>query len=72
MRFTLELEEDWKSAWKWLQTQLGVLIAVAPMLYSNLEPIREVVPSWAYQTIVGLLGALVVLNALRKKPESSS
>lgn len=61
------LVDEWHDAWKWLQTQLGFLIAVAPQLYDVLLPMQSFVPPGAFRWGMTALGVLVMINSVRKK-----
>lgn len=65
----MKLADDWRQAWKWLQVQLGVIVAAAALLYGQVEFLQDLVgPKW-YGIINALLGAAVVYNAVRKKAQ---
>lgn len=65
--FTDKLADEWRQAWKWLSVQLGAAIAVAPMLYGESEPLRDVIGDDWFRRIMTVLGLLVVINAVKKK-----
>ena len=62
------LVDEWKQSWKWGQTWLGVLIAAAPELYNQWVLLQTVLPPQVARYGVTVLGVLVMLNAIRKKP----
>lgn len=63
----MKLADEWRHAWKWLQVQLGVVVAAAALLYGQVEFLQEVIgPRW-YGVLNAILGLAVVYNALRKK-----
>lgn len=66
MRF-FKLQEDWKSAWKWLQVQLGILIAVAPEIYSQVALMQQFIPPQNFKYVMMGAGILVILNSVRAK-----
>jgi hypothetical protein len=58
---------EWRHAWKWLQVQLGVVIAAASLLYGQVDFLQELIgPKW-YGAINTALGIAMVWNALRRK-----
>lgn len=58
---------EWRQAWKWLSVQLGVVVAVAALLYGQVDFLQGVIgPKW-YGVLNAILGLAVVYNALRKK-----
>jgi hypothetical protein len=65
----MTLTEEWRSAWKWLQVQLGFVLTAAALLYGQVDFLQELIgPKW-YGVINALLGLAVVYNALRKKAQ---
>ena len=60
---------EWQKAWKWFQVQLGALIVIAPELYNAFDQIQEVLPAAVFRHLMAVLGVLVVINSVRKKPE---
>ena len=66
-KFRHTLKDDWKDAWKWLQTQLGAMICIAPELYNQADVIQSFVPPAMFRHVMALLGLLVVINSIRKK-----
>lgn len=65
MRFV----DEWRQAWKWLQVQLGVLIASASLLYGQIDFLQALIgPKW-YGAINTILGLAMVYNAVRKKAQ---
>ncbi len=68
IRFRDALKEDWRDAWKWLQTQLGAAICLAPELYNQADVIQSFVPPSMFRHVMAFLGLLVIINSVRKKP----
>jgi hypothetical protein len=63
----MKLSAEWKHAWKWLQVQLGVVVAAAALLYGQVDFLQDLIgPKW-YGVINAFLGLAVVYNAVRKK-----
>lgn len=63
----MKLADEWREAWKWLQVQLGIIVAAAALLYGQVEFLQDLIgPRW-YGVINALLGLAVVYNAVRKK-----
>lgn len=63
----MKFADEWRQAWKWLQVQLGVLMAVAALAYGQVDFLQAVIgPKW-YSILNALLGLAVVYNAVRKK-----
>lgn len=63
----MKLADEWREAWKWLQVQLGFVVAAAALLYGQVEFLQDLIgPKW-YGVINALLGLAVVYNAVRKK-----
>lgn len=67
MNFTRWVSDEWKNAWTWLSVQLGAVIAVAPAIYENLDVVQDFIPRPYFAAAQGVLGALVMLNAVKKK-----
>lgn len=67
MSFTTWLSAEWKNAWKWLSVQLGTLIAIAPMIYGQIDWLQEIVGDKWFRVVMTLLGVLVVFNSIKKK-----
>jgi hypothetical protein len=65
----MNLVDEWRQAWKWLQVQLGVVVAAAALLYGQVDFLQDLIgPKW-YGVINALLGLAVIYNALRKKAQ---
>lgn len=63
----MKLADEWREAWKWLQVQLGIVVAAAALLYGQVDFLQNLIgPKW-YGVLNALLGLAVVYNALRKK-----
>jgi hypothetical protein len=63
----MKLADEWREAWKWLQVQLGLVVAAAAVLYGQVEFLQDFIgPKW-YGVLNALLGFAVVYNAVRKK-----
>lgn len=62
------LSEEWKSAWRWAQTWLGVFIVASSELYNQFALIRETLPAPVARWGTTALGILVLINTIRKKP----
>jgi hypothetical protein len=63
-----KLHEDWTSAWKWLQVQLGTLVLVAPLLYTQFpQVLQPYLPANVFNFIMAGLGGLIILNSVRAK-----
>lgn len=70
MTFKDTLKEDWKQAWKWFSTQLGVIIAVSPEVYNQIiemHLIDQQAAAPVFRHGMAILGVLVILNSIRKK-----
>lgn len=63
----MSLSAEWRQAWKWLSVQLGTLIAVAPMIYGQIDWLQEIVGDKWFRVVMTLLGVLVVFNSIKKK-----
>lgn len=58
---------EWRQAWRWLQVQLGVVVAAASLLYGQVDFLQDLIgPKW-YAAINTLLGVAMVYNAVRSK-----
>lgn len=63
----MKLSDEWRQAWKWLQVQLGVLVAAAALAYGQVDFLQALIgPKW-YGILNAVLGLAVVYNAVRKK-----
>lgn len=63
----MSLSAEWRQAWKWLSVQLGTLIAIAPMIYGQIDWLQEIVGDKWFRVVMTLLGVLVVFNSIKKK-----
>ncbi len=61
------ITDEWKSAWKWLNVQAAALLVAAPILYMQLEPMRQFVSPEMFRYGMSGLGLLILINTLRKK-----
>lgn len=67
-----KLHENWKSAWKWFQVQIGVLIAAAPQAFEQVTMLKGYISDAAMHNVMSALGVLLVLNAIRKKASADT
>lgn len=63
----MKLADEWREAWKWLQTWLIAALGIAPLLYDQMAPLQEVLPPAWFKAAMGVLAALTVINNVRKK-----
>lgn len=63
----MKLADEWRSAWKWLQTWLIAALAVAPLLYDQLASLQGLVPAPWFKWVSLGLGVLTIINNVRKK-----
>lgn len=61
------LAAEWRQAWRWLQVQLGAVIALAPEVYNALDQVQDAVPPSLFRHAMAVLGVLVIINSLRRK-----
>lgn len=66
----MKLADEWRSAWKWLQTWLVATLSIAPLLYDQLAPLQDSIPSKWFKVCMAILGALTIANTMRKKTPS--
>jgi hypothetical protein len=66
----MSLSAEWRQAWKWLSVQLGTLIAIAPMIYGQIDWLQEIVGDKWFRAVMTLLGVLVVFNSIKKKKKA--
>jgi hypothetical protein len=65
------LNDEWTSAWRWIQTWLGVAIMAAPQVYDNVQTLQAFLPATWFRVIMSILGGAVIINTLRKKKADS-
>ena len=64
----MKLADEWRQAWKWLNVQLGAVIAVAPLIYEQTKEIfNGMLSPTAFNHVMSLMGVLVILNTVKKK-----
>lgn len=63
----VKLADEWRHAWKWLQTWLIAALGVAPLIYDQMAPLQEVLPAAWFKSAMGVLAVLTVVNNVRKK-----
>lgn len=63
----LKLADEWKQAWKWLQTWLITILSVAPLAYDQLATLQDVLPPTWFKVGMAVLGILTLINNVRKK-----
>jgi hypothetical protein len=63
----MKLADEWRHAWKWLQTWLITALAVAPLLYDQLAPLQDSIPAPWFKSVMAVLGVLTLINNVRKK-----
>jgi hypothetical protein len=63
----MKLTEEWRHAWKWLQVQLGAVIALAPEIFEQTKTMQGHISDASFHRIMSGLGILLILNAARKK-----
>lgn len=63
----MKLADEWRHAWKWLQTWLIAALSVAPLLYDQLQGMQEVLPPTWFKGGMAILGVLTLINNVRKK-----
>lgn len=59
--------DEWRHAWKWLQVQLGALIAIAPEVYNAFDQVQDAIPMPVFRHAMAVMGVLVIVNSLRRK-----
>lgn len=65
MRYSLVAE--WKNSWKWFSVHVGVIIAVLPELYANVEVFQGFLSERGFQHLTAVLGVLSLIATLHKK-----
>lgn len=65
----MKLADEWRSAWKWLQTWLLAVLTIAPLLYDQLSMLQDVLPATWFKVGMAVLGILTLINNVRKKTE---
>ena len=63
----MKLADEWKHAWKWLQTWLITALSVAPLAYDQLQGLQDVLPPAWFKAGMAILGVLTLVNNVRKK-----
>jgi len=63
----MKLDSEWKKAWKWLQVQLGAVVAFAPEVFEQVKQLQGYISDSTMHHVMSGLGVLLVLNAVRKK-----
>lgn len=59
--------DEWRHAWKWLQTWLLAVLTVAPLAYDQLALLQEYLPATWFKVGMAVLGILTLINTVRKK-----
>ena len=65
--FKFNLVDEWKSSWRWVQVQLGAILAIAPELYAQVGAMQAYVAPETFRRSMAVLGVLVMINAVRRK-----
>jgi hypothetical protein len=63
----VRLADEWKQAWKWLQTWLIAALSVSPLLYDQFSALQDVIPAPTFKIGMAVLGVLTLINNVRKK-----
>jgi hypothetical protein len=63
----VKLADEWRQAWKWLQTWLIAALGIAPLLYDQLASLQDVLPPTWFKSAMAVLGILTLINNVRKK-----
>jgi hypothetical protein len=63
----LKLTEEWRHAWKWLQTWLIAILSAAPLLYDQFGSLQDLLPPGWFKVGMAVLGILTLVNNVRKK-----
>jgi hypothetical protein len=63
----VKLADEWRHAWKWLQTWLIAALSIAPLLYDQLASLQDVIPAPYFKFSMAVLGVLTLVNNVRKK-----
>lgn len=63
----MKLADEWRSAWRWLQTWLIAALSVAPLLYDQFAQLQAYIPATYFKVGMAVLGALTLINTIRKK-----
>lgn len=63
----MKLTDEWRSAWRWLQTWLIAILSAAPLLYDQLSALQDVLPPAWFKGGMAVLGVLTLINTVRKK-----
>lgn len=63
----MKLADEWRHAWKWLQTWLITALSVAPLAYDQLAALQDVIPATWFRAGMAVLGVLTLINNVRKK-----
>lgn len=63
----MKLADEWRSAWRWLQTWLIAALSVAPLVYDQMGPLQDVLPPAWFKAAMAVLGVLTLINNVRKK-----
>jgi len=63
----VKLADEWRHAWKWLQTWLIAALSVAPLLYDQFALLQDYIPAPWFKVGMAILGVLTLINNVRKK-----
>lgn len=64
---TLKLADEWRQAWRWLQTWLIAALSIAPLLYDQFALLQDFIPTPWFKGGMAVLGGLTLINTVRKK-----
>lgn len=59
--------DEWRQAWKWLNVQLGAVLAIAPELYEQVKAMGDYLSPSTFHHAMAFLGVVVILNTIKKK-----
>ncbi len=62
----MKLVEDWRKAWKWFSVQAFTVLAVAPVVWSQLPPdVRKMLPEGWEPYVLAALAVGGIVGRLR-------
>ena len=61
------LVDNWRTAWRWLSVQIGVLLAASQEIYEQLQISREFIPPALFHHLMAGLAVLLILCRLKKQ-----
>lgn len=63
----MELNQNWKEAWKWASNWFTAALAAAPVLYTQWQQFQTLLPPKWFAVGMIVIGCAGILNTIRAK-----